>query len=175
MDFTRSMSSELSIRVMSSRLSGAIVSGEYTYPVAGVTLEAAVIDIVDALELLDSCVRDRGAGYRSTHRRGSAGSFSRRHPACRTATDSIVTLVLTKAGTPLAAVSQVARTSVDDAYASGGHDLNLTVGAVAVLRAAQSMERRGETWGRARQAAAQAASRFAELVLPAASGSPSAG
>jgi hypothetical protein len=134
-----------------------------------------VIDIVDALELLDSCVRDRGASYRSTHRRGSAGSLSRRYPTCPTATDSIVTLALTKAGTPLSAISRLAHTSVGDAYASGEHDLNLTVGAVAVFRAAQSTERRGETWGRARQAAMRVASRFAELMLPVASGSPSAG
>ena len=134
-----------------------------------------MIDIVDALDLLDSCVRDRGDSYRSTGRRGPTGSFSRRYPACPAVTESIVTLVLARAGTPLTAISRVASTAVGDAYASGEHDLNLTVGAVVVLRAAESMERRGGTWGLARQAAAQAASRFAELVLPVAPGFRTAG
>jgi hypothetical protein len=134
-----------------------------------------VINIVDALDLLDSCVRERGDNYRSTRRRDPIGSLSRRYPACPTTTDSIVTLVLAKAGTPLTAISRVANTSVGDAYASGEHDLNLTVGAVVVLRAAESKERHGATWGVARQAAAHAASRFAELVLPVAPGSRTAG
>jgi hypothetical protein len=107
-----------------------------------------MIDIVDALDLLDSCVRDRGANYRP---------FT-------AATDSIVTLALTKAGAPRGAIEPLVHTAVADLYAPGRPPLNLTLGAVAVLRAAHSVERRGETWAVSLQAAQRAASRFAELI-----------
>jgi hypothetical protein len=51
-----------------------------------------MIDIIDALDLVDSCVRDRGDNYR-TGRRGPTRSHGRRYPACPAVTDSIVTLV----------------------------------------------------------------------------------
>jgi hypothetical protein len=133
-----------------------------------------MIDIVDALDLIDRCVHERGDSYRSPRSRDPAGPVSRRFPTCPAASDSIVTLVLTKAGTPHAVISGLASTSVADAYASGERDLNLTVGAVVVLRAAQAVERRGQTWGVAREAAVRAASRFADLMLPVAEGARSA-
>jgi hypothetical protein len=127
-------------------------------------LERTLIDIVDALDLLDGCVRDRGAAYRSPRRRGlavfrSGGYYSR--PA---GTDSIVNLALIKAGAPPSAVSRLASNTLADAYASGRRPLNLTLGAVVALRAAESMERRGQTWGMCLQAALRAASRYIELI-----------
>jgi hypothetical protein len=123
-----------------------------------------VIDIVDTIDLLDSCVRDRGAGYLSPHRRGSADSRRGRHYTCPRATDSIVSLALIKAGVPPSAVSRVANSTVADVYAAGLHPLSVTLGAVVALRAAESMERRGHTWGSCLQAAVRAASRFIELI-----------
>jgi hypothetical protein len=123
-----------------------------------------VIDIVDALDLLDSCVRDRGEGYRSLRRRLPAVPRTGGNDACPAATDSIVTLALTKAGAPLTALRPLAHTSVADVYASGRHRINLTLGAVVVFRAAESVERRGQTWAMSLQAALRAASRFVELI-----------
>jgi hypothetical protein len=125
---------------------------------------AHVIDIVDALDLLDSCVRDRGEDYRSLRRRLPAVSRTGRNDAFPAATDSIVTLALTKAGAPLIALSPLAHTSVADVYASERHRINLTLGAVVVFRAAESVERRGQTWAMSLQAALRAASRFVELI-----------
>jgi hypothetical protein len=122
-----------------------------------------MIDIVEALDLLERCVRDRGDGYRSPQH-GSAASRGRRHPTCSKAANRIVALALTKGGTPLTEVSRLADTPIGDAYAAGRHSLNLTLGAVVVLRAAESVERRGQTWGLALKAALGAASRFAELI-----------
>jgi hypothetical protein len=48
--------------------------------------EPTVIDIVDALDLLDGCVRDRGADYRAPRRRDSA--------------DEILNVALINAGSP---------------------------------------------------------------------------
>jgi hypothetical protein len=112
------------------------------------------VDIVDALDLLGSCVRDRGEGHRSR----------RRGDGVPTATDSIVILALTKAGAPLTALRPLTHTPIADLYASGQHPLPLTLGAVVVFRAAESEDRRGQTWGMSLQAALRAASRFVDLV-----------
>jgi hypothetical protein len=119
-----------------------------------VPVRAGRIDMVDALDLLDSCVRDHGEDYRSLRRRD----------AFPTATDSIVTLALSKAGAPLSALSPLAHTPIADLYASGRQPLPLTLGAVVVFRAAESADRRGQTWAMSYQAALRAASRFVELI-----------
>lgn len=123
-----------------------------------------MIDIVEALDLLDNCVRDRGADYRSRHRCSSAVPRSGRRYRCPTATDSIVKLALIKAGAPQSAVGRLTSGTVADFYASGPDSLNLTLGAVVALRAAESMDRLGHTWGVCLQAALRAATRFVELI-----------
>jgi hypothetical protein len=130
-----------------------------------------VIDIADALDLLESCVRDRGEGYRSPRRHLSAVSPSGRNDVSLAATDSIVTLALRKAGVPLMALPPLAHTPVAEVYASGHPCLNLTLGAVVVFRAAESEEWRGQTWVMAFQAALRAASRFVELIPDTVAGS----
>jgi hypothetical protein len=127
-------------------------------------LEEAVIDIVEALDLLDNCVRDRGADYRSRPRRGSVDSRSGHYYTCPAATDSIVKLALVKAGAPHSAVDRLTHGTVGDFYASGPDSLNLTLGAVVAFRAAESKEGLGHTWGLCLQAALHAASRFVELI-----------
>jgi hypothetical protein len=121
---------------------------------SGLSWKHHVIDIVDALDLLASCVRDRGEGYRSLHPRDALPS----------ATDSVVIYALSKAGAPLTALSPLAHTPIADLYASGRHPLPLTLGAVVVFRAAESEDRRGHTWGMSLEAALRAASRFVELA-----------
>jgi hypothetical protein len=123
-----------------------------------------VIDIVDALDLLDRCVRDRGKSYRSPTCHERAILPLRTRCTGRAVTDSIVTLAVSKAGLPLTAISQLAGTSLVAAYARGQNPLNLTLGAVVVLHSAESVERRGETWGVALQAALGAAPRFLYLL-----------
>jgi hypothetical protein len=123
-----------------------------------------VIDIVDALDLVDSCVRDRGEDYRALPRRLAAVSPIKPKAEAPGVSDSIVTLALRKAGAPLTVLSALAHAPVADVYASGRPDLNLTLGAVVVFRAAESAERRGQTWAMSRQAALQAAARFVELI-----------
>jgi hypothetical protein len=121
---------------------------------SGLSWKHQVIDIVDALDLLESCVRDRGEGYRSPRPRD----------AFQSATDSVVTYALSKTGAPLTALSPLAHTPIGDLYATGRHPLPLTLGAVVVFRAAESEDRRGHTWGMSLEAALRAASRFVELV-----------
>jgi hypothetical protein len=125
---------------------------------------AGPLDIVDALELLDRCVRERGEDYRSLPDRLPAGSPTGADEAFPGETDRIVTLALSKAGAPRQALSALAHTSLADLYASGRHPFDLTLGAVVVFRAAESVERRGQTWATALQAASRAASRLLDLI-----------
>ncbi|MFL6163552.1 MAG: hypothetical protein ACJ74U_15170 [Jatrophihabitantaceae bacterium] len=123
-----------------------------------------VIDIGYALDLLDSCVRDRGEYYQPPP------DAWRSHPPAEPehrwapAGDSMVVLAVRKAGAPQTALSALANTPIAEVYASGCPALNLTLGAVVVLHAAESAERRGQTWAMAQQAALRAASRFLELI-----------
>jgi hypothetical protein len=123
-----------------------------------------MIDIVDALDLLNSCVRDRDENYRSPALDESTASASWRYDAGRAVTDDIVTRALASAATPTTTGSWLIRRSVVDAYASGQNPFNLTLGAVIVLRAAELTDRRGETWGLSVAAAMRAASRFVEPI-----------
>jgi hypothetical protein len=127
-------------------------------------LEKAMIDIVDALDVLDSCVADRGADYRSRRRRNWAVPLSERYYHCPAPAESIVSLALIKAGAPQSSVGLLSHKSIADVYATDRARLNLTLGAVVALRAAESMERLGHSWGSCREAALQAASRFVELI-----------
>jgi hypothetical protein len=104
------------------------------------------IDIGAALDLLDSSVRERGQGY------------------CSAATEGIVTLALRKAGVPGPALGPLAHASVSDLYTAGRLPLNMTLGAVVVLRAAESADRIGQPWAMAMAAALRAAARFLELL-----------
>jgi hypothetical protein len=131
---------------------------------AGLIWEDRMIDIVDALDLLDSCVRDRGEDYRSLPRRLAVVSRTGLQEEVPAASDSIVTLALRKAGAPPIVLSALADAPVADLYASGRPALNLTLGAVVVFRAAESAERRGQTWANSLHAALRAASRFVELI-----------
>jgi hypothetical protein len=123
-----------------------------------------MIDIVDALELLGSCVRERGESYQPPCRRlptASPTESEDRYPAAR---DSIITLALSKAGAPPEALNAVAHMPIVEVYASGRPPLDLSLGAVVVLHAADSAELRGQAWAMCLQAALEAASRFVELI-----------
>jgi hypothetical protein len=123
-----------------------------------------MIDIVDALELLGSCVRERGESYQPPCRRLPAVSPTESEDMDPAARHSIVTLALGKAGAPPEALSAVAHLPIVAAYTAGCPPLDLSLGAVVVLHAAESAELRGQTWAMSLQAALDAASRFIELI-----------
>jgi hypothetical protein len=118
-----------------------------------------MIDIVYALDLLDTWVCRHGSDYRSAHRAQAARTRTGRpsYHACRDTTDSIAISGLTHIGTPSL------RTP------------NLTLGAVVVLRAAASVQRQGGTCGASRNAGLRAAARFVELIPDHLIGSAAAG
>jgi hypothetical protein len=129
----------------------------------GLSWTDRVIDIVDALELVDNCVRARGEDYRALPRLAAVSPGKPKAEAPGQC-DSIVTLALREAGAPLTVLSALAHSPVADVYASGRADLNLTLGAVVVFRAAESAELHGQTWAMSLHAALQAAAGFIELI-----------
>jgi hypothetical protein len=86
-----------------------------------------MIDIVDALDLLVSCVRDRGENYRSPALDESTASAIWRYDVDRAVTGDIVTRALASAATPTTTGRWLIRRSVVDAYASGQNPFNLTL------------------------------------------------
>jgi hypothetical protein len=133
-----------------------------------------MIDIVGALDLLDSCVLDRGEDHRPLGGGRPAASPARSDGALPAAAENIVTLALSKAGAPPRALWPLAHTSFADLYAAGRHPVNMTLGAIGVLRAAESAERRGQTWAMCLAAGLQAAARFVDLMPEGMAGCPRA-
>jgi hypothetical protein len=101
-----------------------------------------MIDIVDALDLLNGCVQERGESWLPA-RDESSPSASLRYEAGRPVMDGMVSRALANAGTPPTPCRWLIHSSVVDAYAVGQNPFNLTLGAVVVLRAAESSERSG--------------------------------
>jgi hypothetical protein len=130
----------------------------------GVSRPDRVIDIGYALDLLDSCVRDRGEDNQRAPRHPAVVSPPGAECISPAAAGSFVVAALGKADAPPAALRALTHTSIADVYASGLPALNLTLGAVVVFRAAESAERRGLTWAMSLEAALRTASRFADLI-----------
>jgi hypothetical protein len=123
-----------------------------------------MIDIVEALDLLHSCVRECGEDYHPRQRRLSVVPPVGHDGALPAGVNGIVARALTKAGVPSTATAPLANSTFADVCAPASPPLNLTLGAVIAFRAAESAERRGQTWAMSLQAALQAASRFVELI-----------
>ena len=124
------------------------------------------IDVVDALDLLDHCVRERGQGYRTTTRPRTPGLRTDRDPSLRSAVrrDGIVNHALLRS-VVLGAVDYVADPGTGTDVGAAGWDASvLTLGASVVFRAAESTDRRGGTWGEAQADALQAVARFVAVI-----------
>lgn len=106
-----------------------------------------LIDIGTALDLLSGAVHQRGAGFV----RGPGWVNESRHPTYRYthhgAQDCIVGHVLAHAGVSVRVLEAMRDDSVDDLYRKGRFPVHLTLGALAVLRAAQQSQDRGCRWG----------------------------
>jgi hypothetical protein len=123
-----------------------------------------MIDVVDALELLAACVEDRGADYRSSRRRGLATARGERFYDCPAPTDSIAGLALAKAGAPPSALDPLGQWTIADLRVGQPTAVKLTLGALVVLRAAESADRLGHAWGSCLEAALQALPAFIDLI-----------
>jgi hypothetical protein len=124
------------------------------------------IDVVDALDLLDRCVCERGQGYRTTTRPRTPGLRTDRDLSLSSAVwpDGMVSYALLCSAV-FGAADRVADPGTGTDVAAAGWDASvLTLGASVVFRAAESTDRRGGTWGEAQTHALRAAARFVAVI-----------
>jgi hypothetical protein len=129
---------------------------------------ATSIDMATALDLLAAAVRHRGADF--VYR--FVWVEQARYLTCRYANagaaDCIVGHALSYAGIDVAALEAMRDDGVAELYAEGRFPCRLTLGALAVLRAAQQSQDRGCRRGEVLDDAVTAAVRILELVPTAA-------
>jgi hypothetical protein len=122
------------------------------------------IDMGTALDLLAAAVRHRGAEF--VYR--FVWIEEARYLTCRYANagapDCIVGLALAYAGVDVAVLEAMRDDGVAELYAEGRFPCRLTLGALAVLRAAQQSQDRGSPWGEVLDEAVTAAVRILELL-----------
>jgi hypothetical protein len=128
---------------------------------------ATVIDMGTALDLLATAVRHRGTDFVYKF----VWVEEARYLTCRYANvgapDCIVGHALAYAGVDVTVLEALRDDGVAELYAEGRFPCRLTLGGLAVLRAAQESQDRGCPWGEVLDQAVAAAVRVLEL-LPAA-------
>jgi hypothetical protein len=129
---------------------------------------ATLIDLGVALDLLATAVRFRGADFVGRPRCVEVPSHRTGRYANDGAPDCIVGHVLAQAGVELSALEALSNDGVDEHYAAGRLPCPVTLGALAVLRAAQRSQDRGCRWGDVLDHATRAAYKILDLVPDAA-------
>jgi hypothetical protein len=127
----------------------------------------AVIDMGTALDLLATAVRHRGPDFVYQYVWVEPGRYLTCRYANGGAPDCIVGHVLAYAGVKVAMLEALRDDGVAELWAEGRLPCRLTLGALAVLRAAQQGQDRGCPWGEVLDQAVTAAARILDL-LPAA-------
>jgi hypothetical protein len=129
---------------------------------------ATVIDMGTALDLLSAAVRRRGADFVYQ----PVWVEEPRYLTCRYADggapDCIVGHALAYAGIDVAVLEAMCDDGVADLYADGRFPCPITLGALAVFRAAQQSQDRGCPWGEVLEHALNAAVRLVDLLPDAA-------
>ena len=118
-----------------------------TRPASAGRQPVTVIDMGTALDLLAAAVHHRGVDFVYQ----PVWVEEPRYLTCRYASvagpDCIVGHALAYAGVDLPTLEAMSDDGVDDLYAAGRFPCRLTLGALAVLRAAQQSQDRGFRWG----------------------------
>jgi hypothetical protein len=133
-----------------------------------------VIDLGTALDLLAAAVRQRGADF--VYR--PVWVDEHRYLTCmyahRGAPDCIVGYALAQAGVSVRALEAMRDDGVEELYLEGRFPVDVTLGALAVLRAAQQSQDRGCCWGDVLAQANAVAIRLLDLVPEPAAQPPAA-
>jgi hypothetical protein len=123
-----------------------------------------VLDLGSALELMANAVRRRGVDFRAEPVPTGRRPDEHRRYARNGRPHGIVGHVLADAGAGIRSLEGLPAIGVETLYLDGRLPLRVTLGAVAVLRAAQQDEDDGRCWGDALRHARTVAARFVELV-----------
>jgi hypothetical protein len=125
-----------------------------------------MIDVVHALDLLEQCVAERGCGYVYAPRQ-LRGGYSTCLYVHNGKPDCIIGLALAKSGVPVAALQEFGGDRLAGLYSAHRLPVDLTIGALAVFRAAQGAQDQGLAWGAAFRKATLIAGRYLDLIPPA--------
>jgi hypothetical protein len=126
-----------------------------------------MIDMVQALDLLEQCVAERGCDYVYAPRGTAHGGYSTCLYTHNGKPDCIVGLALAKSGVPVEALQTINGDRLAGLYSEHRLPVDITLGTLAVFRAAQGAQDQGLSWGVALQQATVAADRFFDLIPPA--------
>jgi hypothetical protein len=125
---------------------------------------ATVIDVVEALDLLEQCVTERGCDYVYAPRWRMRGGYSTCVYAYKGKPDCIIGLALAKSGVPVETLQTLSSSRLACLYSGDRLAIDLTLGAVAVFRAAQGAQDQGLSWGVALRRATLIAGRYFDLI-----------
>lgn len=123
-----------------------------------------MIDVVQALDLLEWCVTERGCDYVYVPRRQVRGGYSTCEYVHNGKPDCIVGLALAKSGVSVEALHKLGGDRLAGPYSAHCLPVDLTFGALAVFRAAQGAQDQGLSWGMAFHRATLIAGRYFELI-----------
>jgi hypothetical protein len=126
-----------------------------------------MIDVVHALGLIEQCVAERGCDFVYAPRRTVRGAHSTCFYAHNGKPDCMIGLALAKSGVPAETLHTLNGDRLDRLYSAHRFPIDITLGAVAVFRAAQGAQDQGLNWGVALRQARLAAGRYLDLLPPA--------
>jgi hypothetical protein len=126
-----------------------------------------MIDVVQALDLLEQCVAERGCDYVYAPRWKVRGGYSTCLYAHDGEPDCIIGLALAKSGLPVETLHLLNGDRLAGLYSARLLPMDITLGALAVFRAAQGAEDQGLSWGVALREATLTAGRYFDLIPPA--------
>src|SRR5262249_22980083 len=114
---------------------------------AGGRQTGSVIDLGTALDLLAAAVQQRGADFVYRPVWVEEHRYLTCRYAHRGAPDCIVGYALAQAGVSVSTLEAMRDDGVEELYVEGRFPVDVTLGALAVLRAAQQSQDRGCRWG----------------------------
>jgi hypothetical protein len=123
-----------------------------------------MIDVVQALDLLDRCVAERGCDYAYAPRWTAHGGYSTCQYVHDGEPDCMIGLALAKSGMPVEALRMLGSDRLAGLYSAHRLPIDLTLGALAVFRAAQRAQDEGQCWGVALRQARLIAGRYFGLI-----------
>ncbi|MDT4903312.1 MAG: hypothetical protein QOH52_1328 [Pseudonocardiales bacterium] len=123
-----------------------------------------MIDVVQALDLLEQCVSERGCGYVYAPKWSARDGYSTCQYVHNGKPDCIIGLAFAKSGVPVETLQTLSGDRLAGLHSEHRLPIHLTLGALVVFRAAQRAQDQGLSWGVALRQATLIAGRYFDLI-----------
>jgi hypothetical protein len=123
-----------------------------------------MIDMIQAVDLLEQCVVERGFDYMYPPSWTVRGEYSTCLYARDGKPDCIIGLALAKSGMPVEVLQTLGGNRLAGLYSAHRLPIDLTLGALAVLSTAQRVQDEGHSWGVALRQATLIAGRYFDVI-----------